>query len=174
MKIRNAVMTLLVLVTMFAARSFAARVSTDYDHSVNFEHYKTYSWAKVETANSLWDTRVKDAINKELAAKGWSEVPSGGDVTLAAVETTRNRQQLNTFYDGFGGRRWGGFGQSTTTVQTYKVGTLVVDMFEAGSKNLIWRAASHSALSGNPEKETKNLDKDVQKMFQHFPPEVTS
>ena len=101
-------------------------------------------------------------------------MPSGGDVTLVAVETTRNRQQLNTFYDGFGGRRWGGFGQSTTTVQTYKVGTLVVDMFEAGSKNLIWRAASHSALSGNPEKETKNLDKDVQKMFQHFPPEVTS
>ena len=174
MKIRNAVMTSLALVTMLAAGGFAARVSTDYDHSVNFEHYRTYSWAKLETANSLWDTRVKDAINKELAAKGWSEVPSGGDVALVAVETTRTRQQLNTFYDGFGGWRWGGFGESTTTVERYKVGTLVVDMFEAGSKKLIWRAASHSALSANPEKDTKNLDKEVQKMFQHFPPEATS
>ena len=68
----------------------------------------------------------------------------------------------------------GRLGQSTTTVQTYKVGTLVVDMFEAGSKNLIWRAASHSALAGNPEKETKNLDKDVQKMFKQFPPKAAS
>jgi hypothetical protein len=166
----------LVIATIlfFELAAHAARVSTDYDHSVNFEHYRTYSWAKVETASSLWDTRVKDAVSKELAAKGWSEVPSGGDAALVAVETTRTRQQLDTLYDGFGGRRWGGFGEATTTVERYKVGTLVVDMFDAGSKKLIWRAASQSALSGNPEKDTKNLDKEVQKMFQHFPPEATS
>jgi CheY-like chemotaxis protein len=41
-------------------------------------------------------------------------------------------------------------------------------MFDAGSKNLIWTASSSSALSGNPEKNTKNLDNDVQKISEHF------
>ncbi len=47
-------------------------------------------------------------------------------------------------------------------------------MFSAGSKNLIWRGTSSSALSGNPEKNAKNLDKDVQKLFGHFPPTMKS
>lgn len=52
----------------------------------------------------------------------------------------------------------------------YRVGMLIVSMFERTSKQLIWRATSSSDLSGNPEKNTKKLDKDVQKMFKKFPP----
>jgi len=50
---------------------------------------------------------VKDAIDKELAAKGWTQVPSGGDVALVAVEKTSIHQQYDTFYDGLAGWRWG-------------------------------------------------------------------
>jgi Domain of unknown function (DUF4136) len=57
---------------------FAAHVSVDYDHATNFSRVKTYSWSKIHTANSIWDDRVKDAVDKELAAKGWVQVPSGG------------------------------------------------------------------------------------------------
>ena len=81
---------------------------------------------------------------------------------------------MNTFYDGFGGgwywRGFGGFGEATTTVDTYRVGTLVVDMFDASTKNLIWRGVSSDTLSSNPEKNTKKLDENVHKMFEHFPP----
>jgi hypothetical protein len=116
---------------------------------------------------------VKDAVDKELTAKGWSQVPSGGDVALVAVEKTSVQQQYNTFYDGFGGWRWGGgMGDSTTTVDSYKVGTLIVSMFDGNSKQLIWKGTSSSDLSGNPEKNTKKLDKDVDKMFKKFPPKV--
>ena len=153
---------------------FADNVAIDYDHAKNFNQVKTYSWSKVHTANSLWDDRVKDAINKELAAKGWTEVPSGGDVALEAVEKTSIQQQYDTFYDSFGGRRFGGFGESTTSVDNYKVGTLIVSMFDGNSKQLIWRGTSSSGLSGNPEKNTKKLDKDVQKLFKKFPPKVTA
>jgi Domain of unknown function (DUF4136) len=89
------------------------------------------------------------------------------------MEITKNQQTLNTFYDGFGGGwRWGGFGDATTTTETYKVGTLVVDLFDAKAKNLIWRGSSSDTLSNNPDKNTKNLDKEVKKMFSHFPPEA--
>ena len=70
--------------------------------------YKTYSWGKIQTANGLWDERVKDAIASQLAAQGWTEVPSGGDVVIAARDAVQNQQELNTFYDGFGGGRWFG------------------------------------------------------------------
>jgi hypothetical protein len=108
-----------------------------------------------------------------LAAKGWTQVDSGGDVSIVAMEITRNQQTLNTLYDGFGGGwRWGGFGDVTTTTETYRVGTLVVDLFDAKTKNLIWRGSSSDTLSNNAEKNTKNLDKGVHKMFAHFPPEA--
>ena len=129
---------------------------------------------KGSAAHSIWDACVKDAIDKQLAAKGWTQVPSGGDVALVAVEKTSIHQQVTTVYDGFGGRRWGGIGESTTSIDNYKVGTLIVSMFNDNSKQLIWKGTSSSDLTGNPETNTKKLDKDVQKMFKKFPPQVAS
>jgi len=164
-----------LFVVALATAVFADKVKVDYDHAAKFSQVKTYSWSKVQTANSIWDDRVKDAVDKGLAAKGWTQVASGGDVALVAVEKTSVYQQYNTFYDGFGGWRWGGgLGESTTTVDNYRVGTLIVSMFDGNSKQLIWRGTSSSNLSGNPDKNTKNLDKDVAKMFKKFPPTVAS
>jgi hypothetical protein len=64
----------------------------------------------------------------------------------------------------------GGFGDSTTTVDTYKVGTLVIDLFDASTKKLIWRGSASDTLSDKSDKNIKTLDKAVQKMFDRFPP----
>ena len=162
------------LTLVLATASFAQHVKTDYDHSANFGQYKTFSWEKVQTKEALLVDRIKSAVNSALEGKGWMEVPSGGEVEAFAIETTQNQQTLDTFYNGFGGgRRWGGFGgfgDATTTVDTYKVGTLVVDLFDAKTEKLIWRSSSSDTLSDKADKTTKNLDKGVNKMFQHFPP----
>src|SRR6202011_5279858 len=116
---------------LFATASFAQQVKTDYDRTANFSQYKTYSWEKVQTQDQLWVDRIKEAVNAALAAKGWTQAPSGGDVAIVAIEMTQNQRTLNTFYNGFGGGwRWGGgLGEATTMVNNYKVGTLVVDLF---------------------------------------------
>jgi Domain of unknown function (DUF4136) len=164
-----------LFVVALATAVFADNVSVDYDHAANFNQVKTYSWSRVHTANSIWDDRVKDAVDKELAAKGWTQVPSGGDVALVAIEKTSVQQQYDTFYDSFGGfRRFGGFGESTTSVDNYRVGTLMVSMFDRNSKQLIWRGTSTSDLSGNPDKNSKKLDQDVAKMFKKFPPKIAA
>jgi Domain of unknown function (DUF4136) len=120
----------------------------------------------------LWVGRIKEAVDAALGAKGWTQAPSGGNVSIVAIEMTRNQQTLDTFYNGFGGGwRWGGgFGDATTTVETYKVGTLVVDLFDANTKKLVWRGSMSDTLSDKSDKNIKNLDKGVQKMFNHFPP----
>ena len=137
-----------------------ATISTDYDHNVSFGKFNTYSWGKVETANSPWDERVKSAIDSQLAAKGRTQVPSGGDVVVNAFGKIQPEHTINTFYDGFGGgwrwRGFGGFGESTTTVDTYKVGTIVVDMFDPNTKNLVWRGVATDTLSNNPKKRLKS------------------
>jgi hypothetical protein len=159
---------------LFATASFAQQVKTDYDRSADFSQYKTYSWEKVQTQDPLLVDRIKEAVNADLTAKGLSPVDSGGDIAIVAIEMTKNQHTLNTFYDGFGGGwRWGGgFGDATTTVDNYKVGTLVVDLFDAKTKKIIWRGSSSDTLSDKSDKNIKNLDKGVQKMFDHFPPEV--
>jgi len=63
-------------------------------------------------------------------------------------------------------RRW--IWRRHTTVETYKVGTLVVDLFDAKTEKVIWRSSSSDTLSDKADKNTKNLNKGVNKMFQHF------
>jgi hypothetical protein len=158
---------------LLTALSTWAGVTTDYDRDVKFSHYRIYSWGKVKTTDGIWDERVKSAVDSQLAAKGWTEVESGGDVVVTARGTIQDQQELDTFYEGFGGwRRFGGLGDATTTVETFKVGTLIVEMFDGQSKKLIWRATATNTLSDEPDKNIKPLDNNVKKMFQHFPPEA--
>src|SRR6201982_1339315 len=174
MNLQSTQLSSILLFFALTAGAFAQQVKTDYDHNANFGQYKTYSWEKVQTKDPLLVDRIKSAVNSALVAKGWTELPSGGEVEVFAIETTQNQQTLDTFYNGFGGgRRWGGFGgfgDATTTVETYKVGTLVVDLFDAKTEKLIWRSSSSDTLSDKADKNTKNLGKGVNKMFQHFPP----
>jgi Domain of unknown function (DUF4136) len=177
MKVQRKIPSLMGMAVLFASASFAQHVKTDYDRSADFSQYKTYSWEKVNTPNSLWVDRIKAAVNSELAAKGWTQVESGGSVSVMAMEMTQSHQTLNTYYDSFGGGwGWRGgfgdeFGDFTTTESTYKVGTLVVDLFDSNTKKLIWRGSSSDALSDKSGKNIKNLDKGVEKMFDHFPPD---
>ena len=170
MKTRFRFIFLGVIALTMAVSALPADIRTDYDHHADFTKYKTYSWAKVDTPDPLWNDRVKEAVDRALTAKGWSQVPSGGDVSLVAVGTTREKPTLRTFYNGFDGWLWGGFADATTYVEDYTMGTLVVDMFDTNNKRLLWRGSASDVLSGKPEKDEKKLEKVVSKMFEHFPP----
>jgi Domain of unknown function (DUF4136) len=176
MKFRRFTFVLIGMMILFANKSSAQQVTTDYDRSANFAQYRTYSWAHVKTRDPLDVDRIKNAVNAALSAKGWTQVDSGGDISIIAIEMTHDQQTLNTFYDGFGGgwgwRRFGGggFGEATTTTDTYKVGTLVVDLFDTKTKQLVWRGSSSDTLSNNSDKNIKNLNKAAEKMFKQFPP----
>ena len=92
---------------------------------------------------------------------------------------TEKQRTLNTFYSGMGGyggygyRGWGGgmgMGTATTTTSEYLVGTLVVDIFDAKTKALMYRGTATDELSDKPEKNQKKLAKASDKLFKNFPP----
>jgi hypothetical protein len=173
MNIRKTIL-LGIVVSILAVASLAQQVKTDYDRDASFSNYKTFSFEKIQTADPLWVDRIKSAVAGALAAKGLSQVESGGDIRVVAVEMTNTQQRLDTFYNGFGGGwRWGGrFGDATTTTETYQVGTLVVDLFDSKTKELLWRGSASNILSNKSNNNIKNLDKGVQKMFKDYPPKA--
>lgn len=61
-------------------------------------------------------------------------------------------------------------GSSTTTVRNYQVGTLIVDLWDAKTKKLIWRRVGSDTLSDNPQKNEQKIDKVTQDMFKRYPP----
>lgn len=69
MKFEKRILAISLLLMALTTAVFADHVAVDYDHGTNFRQVKTYSWSRVHTANSIWDQRVKDAIDKQLTRK---------------------------------------------------------------------------------------------------------
>jgi hypothetical protein len=153
---------------------FAADVSTDYDHHADFARYHPSSWLGVRAGNSLWQDRIQAAVDSALAAHGWQRVPSGGDAVVSAFGRTTQQDTLETYYDGFPGwswRGWGAMGSATTEGIRERVGNLTVDVFDRQTKQLIFRGRASEVISGNkPEKNERKMDDSVDKMFKLFPP----
>jgi len=157
-----------------AVIAFAAE-SVDYDHHADFSRIHTYSWLGVQAGSSIWQDRITRAVDAQLAAKGWQKVASGGDASVSALGRVTERDNFETFYNGFPGWGWrrgwgGGMGVETTTVEPEKVGSLTVDIFQSGAKQLLWRGTATDVLSSKADKNDKRMDESVEKMFKHFPP----
>ena len=172
---RSRIVLSLGLVMLTAAVALAQRVTTDYNHSADFATYKTFMWIKEpNTNNPLMQQRIVDGVNAALTGRGLQLATENADMGIAAHCATREERTLDTFYDGIGGGwrwRWGGgFRSATTTVTIYEVGTLVIDVFDAMTKDPLWRGTASKTVSENPQTNTETLNRAVEKMFRNFPP----
>jgi len=158
-----------------AACLLYAAVHTDYDHKADFGKYHSYSWIGIRAGNSLWQDRIKQAVDSALSSRGFSQAPSGGDMSVSAFGRTAERDTLQTFYDGFPGWGWragwwgGGIGTATTEVIPERVGNLTVDAFDGQTKQLVFRGEASEVLSGDPQKNEKKMDNAVMDMFKKWP-----
>ena len=168
---------LAVALSLFSAAVFAQDVKTDFDKNANFGAIKTFA-AKIGTSwnNPIGEKRVMDEITQALTEKGWTKAePDKADALVVLHGATETQKTLNTFYSGggYGGYGWRGgtgMGTATTTESEYIVGTLVVDIFDAKTKQLMFRGTAQDELSDKPEKNVKKLAKASDKMFKDFPP----
>lgn len=175
------ILGLAALLCSLASAARAQKVTVDFDDKADFGAIKTFS-VKVATAwgNPLGEQRVQEEFEQAFAAKGWRLVPEGeADAIVLLHGATETKHSLNTFYSGgggyYGGYGWGGWGgagmgSSSTTVSEYTVGTLVVDIYTAKNKALIWRGVATDELKAKPEKREKQLAKASDKLLKDFPP----
>ena len=181
-------LTTLIAISLFVFNSGLAQVSADYDKSVDFSKYQTYSFAgwqddSDKLLNDIDKDRMRNAFQEEFAARNMKISNDNADavVTLYLVVDNKTSTTAYTNYTGgmgYGaGRGWGmgvggmGFGSATTTYSEndYKQGTLVVDVYDASSKKLIWQGISQSTVQENASKRDKSIPKKVSKLMKKYP-----
>jgi len=174
-EMRIATFAAAVSVMLLGTTALAQSVSYDFDRSANFAQFRTYSWTRgTELADPLHHTRVVRSIEGQLATKGLVKVESGAnpDVLVAYHTSFDKNLQINAFGTGWAGPRFGGLRSGTATAQEILVGTLVIDIINAKTNALAWRAMVTNDInpSAKPEQRDKNIAKATQKMFKNYPP----
>jgi len=118
--------------------------------------------------------RIAGFIDQALAARGLKRVTTGGDLLVTYGINVTEQPVLTTFSSGGGwGCCWdGGWGSgiSTTTVQYFYEGTLIVDMVDAHRNQLVFQGTSSHQISSRPERNTRRLSRAVNEVFEKYPP----
>jgi Domain of unknown function (DUF4136) len=177
---RNIARTLaigLFAVAMAGTPILAQTPAIDYDHTVNFLKFKTYTWDKVHATDPAVESRITSALNRDMGGRYMTEVSKNGDLTITAVEATQDKQEFSTFYDGLGGdyswqRPWGsGFMDSQATLSDIPVATLVIDMYDTKTHKLLWRGTiTLPAAEASSKEADQKFDKAVTSLISKYPP----
>ncbi|MFH1567033.1 MAG: DUF4136 domain-containing protein [Gemmatimonadota bacterium] len=150
-------------------------VQHDYDPDVDFSRYHSFTWMPVaenaETARTnlsgpFVDKRVKKALVEALAAKGYGKVDDGADFLVAYHLSYKRRTDVSAVRYGYWGPSY------PVDVNQYKEGTLVLDLVDPQTQQLIWRGWSISALQpgADPREEQESIDMAVREILKRFPP----
>jgi hypothetical protein len=142
-------------------------------------HYRTYAWKqRPKDTNPLMAERLNAALDAQFESKGWKQASLGqAEVEVVGYVTEKENERIDTFYNGGGPGFWGrgywmggGFGSSTSTVTTYLVGTLIVDLFDAKTQRPLWRGTASETISKDPQTNVEQMQEGAQKLFADFPP----
>jgi hypothetical protein len=175
---------------VLAAACAGQQASTDYSPSTRFSQFRTFALVMPPdtAAEELLDQRVRSAVQTQLDAKGLTLAHRDSAdlyVGYGVVDKTHS-----TIYDynsgwGWGGGRWGwryhrwgmawpAYGQQQ--IQTYTDGTVVVNLVDAKTKQVVWKGEVDGVLNlpvTNPLDATKQIDAAVAKMFTKYPPQTS-
>jgi hypothetical protein len=163
-----------VLVATFLA-SVAAKgqdVKYNFMPGTDFSKYRTYKWVAIEGAshpNQIMDQEIKQAVDSQLASKGLTKTDSDkADLYVGYQIAVDQERQWNAWGTG---RGFGG-GMGSATSSTISIGTLVLDMYDPGTKQLVWTGNATKTIdpSSNQEKNMKNLNKAMEKLLKNYPP----
>jgi hypothetical protein len=166
-------------------------VRTDFDPSADFSRYHTYYWAGGKDIsgggsleNSLVDKRIKDIIGAQLSAKGLSEVAEDAKPDLAILywigardktsvqiipSSTISTRPVWGRYDPYWNGRWGRT-YDEVVVRDYTEGTLIVDLIDANTKQLAWRAYLVQSVDRDPQKTAERVEANAKAAFAQYPP----
>ena len=151
----------------------------DFDPAVDFTKYKTYTWMEVAEPekqrprgmSELVEKRIVAAVDENLARKGYTKQATGPtDFVVNFMATTQEKIDFTSYYTGWGYYGW--YGGSQVVADQYTEGTLIIDIFDTGTKGLAWRGTGTGTVDPGASAESRNLriQEAVAGIFQRFPP----
>lgn len=166
-----ALVTILFLLT--ATTLTAQDVKYNFMPGTDFSKYHTYKWVTIEGGghpNQIVDAEIKQSVDSQLASKGLTKTDSDKADLYVGYQIAVDKEKQWSGYGMGGGIRWGGM--ATATSSTISVGSLVLDLYDPATKQLVWSGNATKTIdpSSNQEKNQKNLDKAMQKLLKNYPP----
>ena len=127
--------------------------------------------------DQLVDQEIKRAIDEQLAQKGLTKVENNADLKVsyqAAIHQEIGVDLLGTRLAGRGPGLWG-IDSVRGQTSAIPIGTLVVNLYDGGRKQLIWRGDANKAieLKKDPDKNYQNLQKAMAKLFKNYLPQLS-
>jgi hypothetical protein len=181
---RGILLTLALGLFFSACASFSVRY--DYDSRANYTAFKTFDWYAASRMgkdkdrpvdNPIMDRRVAAAVEQELTTRGFRrETSADPDFLVTYYPVYRERHYVTSQHLGWG--TWGfrpfgmGFSTSTSQEHVYKEGTLILEIVDFKTNQLIWKAAAEGALTElrTPEEADAAVNQAVRQMLERFPP----
>ena len=152
-------------------------VETEYSRGVDFSDFSTFRYE--ESSMSIADTnptahaRIVEAIKRELTANGLSEAHSYPELYVTYyADTTKDTTVDSSELDYSANSQFyltGTLSQSTS-IRSFDRGTIVVDLWNAESHELIWRGQVQKYLGRNPDAQLDKIDEGIARVFRDFPP----
>jgi hypothetical protein len=161
------------VVLLACAIANAQDVKSNFMPGTDFSKYHSYKWVDIEKGahpNQIVDAQIKQAVDQQLSTKGLTKTTDDkADLYVGYQIAVDQEKQWNAYGMG-GGVRWGGMANATSS--TINVGTLVLDMYDPGTKQLVWTGNATKTMdpSSNQEKNQKNLNKAMAKLLKNYPP----
>src|SRR5215469_5060624 len=157
-----------LLLCLVSTIKLAQQVSVNYNHNASFAQYHTYAWGSNNTnaiRNSILAQVAQQDIESAMASKGLQKVSESQNPDL--VLTASGGEHEQTSWNAWGMRGFGGMG-SISPQQNVDT-TMVVSLYDSKQKELVWRGIAENTLSNNGNKNQKNVEKAVEKMFKQWP-----
>lgn len=173
----------LLIILVSATSCVPTKISYDFDRTANFPSYKSYSF--IITPENLPYERTQTeimlgTIASELEARGFikSDKPDVYiDVKIIVAKKKKAAQSANGEYSSMYGKNylymWSkNFTNTDTKYQISAKGTMIIDMIDAGKKQLVWqgRGTDNVSAERNPQDKEKKLAETVKKIFTQYPP----
>ena len=173
-----------IAVAGLAALAIAQDVKFNFDQNADFSKYKTYRWEKHPQSLNVDDLtmgQLGKGFEAVLAQKGLTKKDAPTDLVIVFQIGMGQEKQVTSFDTGYGyggGYRGGWYGggmgssMSTSTTSTINIGSIVLDMYDASAKQLVWRGMASKAIDekAKPDKKQKNINKAAEKMLKNYPP----
>jgi hypothetical protein len=174
---------------ILAAGCAGQQVSTDYSPSTSFSQYRTFALVMPPDtgAQQLLDQRVRNAVQAQLDAKGLTVADrQNADLYVGYGMVDKTHTNVYTYRDGWGwgggwgwrSYRWGVAWPMTVQrqIETYTDGTVVVNLVDAKTKQVIWEGEVADVVNlpvENPVRATQQIDDAVAKLFAKYPPRAS-
>lgn len=160
------------------------RVGSDYDRTVTFAAYHSFSWLPRQNygvANPLVIERVRNDIENALEQKGYRYVSEAGQADFSVDFTVGSRERVNvrTYPGPFAGP-WGWYGPRWwgypywgrgVDVYRYREGILAIDVFDGKTHRPVWHGWAKKSLSRQDMQHSgESIRKAVNAVLAQFPP----